>query len=108
MYYLKILAIAGIIFSPFSLSADHSGSITVLRATVDDAIHPVLQRNIILFQLSSTLHSNCTWLYIEKNNNYFASSLLSAQARNKNVRVWYDEVNHSGVLCKAYTIELAG
>lgn len=87
-------------------AASVMGTLTVFRATIDDAVHKVEERNIILFKMSSELHANCTWLFIPKDNNYFASTLLSAQARNKEIRVWYDQNNPIASICKAYTVEV--
>jgi len=63
---------------------------------------------MFFLKLSSALHSSCNWITVDPDNSYFASSLLSAQARSASVRIWYDETNSGpNKLCKANTIELA-
>ena len=101
-----MLAVVSIFFSPGASAADSTGQITLLRASSDSAQHPVSNRDIMIFKLSVSLHVNCTWLRLNSNNGYFASTLLMARSTEKLVRIWYDEANASGGICEAYTIEV--
>ena len=100
------LAVVSILFSVGVSAADTTGQITLLRATSDSTQHPAHNRDIMLFKLSVPLHVNCTWLRLTSNNRYFASTLLMARSTETSIRVWYDEINASGGVCEAATIEV--
>ena len=83
-----------------------TGKLTLVRATTLE--HPGSnenQKGIILFQMNTALNQNCPWLFIAGNNDYFASILLSAEARDETIKVWYETTPEGGI-CRAYTIEL--
>ncbi len=92
--------------SAFTMAASTTGNITLLQATIDDPIHSPDQQGIILIQLSTALHVNCAYLGLPKGNPYFASTILSAEARGKQVRIWYDENTPVSTICKAYTVQV--
>jgi len=89
-----------------SRAEDSVGIITKFRASTASTLNSAAQRGIIIFRLDTALDPRCTWIGLEKDNAYFASSLLSAHARSQKVRVWYDAANPMGSICWAYTLEL--
>ena len=100
------MAVVSMFLSVCVSAADSTGQITLLRASSDSTQHPASNRDIMFFKLSVSLHTNCTWLRLNSNNGYFASTVLMARATEKLVRIWYDEVGASGGVCEAYTIEV--
>lgn len=92
-------------YSAVSVAAHTGGYIDKVRATTDSTIHGVESRNVIQFKLKTAYSKSCIWLQVEKNNSYFVSNLLAAQARGKKITVWYDDAD--GQVCETYTIEIS-
>lgn len=103
---ILMLTVVSMFFSPGASAAESTGQITLLRATADSAQHPASNRDIMLFKLSVSLHTNCTWLKLNSNNGYFASTLLMARSAESLVRISYDEISASNGICEAATIEV--
>jgi len=94
-----------VLMSSEAMSASTSGEIKVLRATTSDVV--VSQQRMLFIKLSNAFHSACSWVTIGTDNSYFTSILLSAEARSKSVKIWYDETNPApGYLCTGNTIEI--
>ncbi len=106
MKNIKLILLCIIFMSaPFSAIASETiGKIKNLRASTEQ--HPSANsKGKMFFQLTTALHENCTWLYIDSGNSYFASALFSAEAKKQDVKIWYSTEVTNGQ-CKAYTIQL--
>lgn len=86
-----------------------SGKVAKLRTSSD--YHLSIQEHSELetiFQLSNGFQ-DCEWVGVNNKNVAFISILLSAEARGKNVRVWYYRDKFSpkwSNVCQAVTIEI--
>ena len=89
-----------------SHAADHTGEITQTMSATNE--HPNLtNQGIVQFRFEAAITTNCTWLYVDKDNATFVSYILSAQAQKIPVKVWYvDDKNTPTGSCLAYTIQL--
>lgn len=87
-----------------SVSADATGKLVNVRVTTNEHQNEST-RGLMIFKLTSAIHNDCPWLFIASDNQYFASVLLVAVAKDQNVKVWYNSTPEKG-LCRAYTVEL--
>ncbi|WMS88409.1 hypothetical protein [Pleionea litopenaei] len=106
LVFKSFTLMAFFLLSNHVLSESTEGKVSVLRATSDSTQHPVENRNVLLLKLDTPFHENCPWVMIKSNNDYFVSTILSAQSQNKTVKIWYDEVNKIAGVCEAYTVEM--
>jgi len=89
-----------------AIAAESTGVIDVIHATTNDAVDP-LQRNMLFVKLKGGFTGGCLWLTVAPDNAYFASALLSAEARGKSVTLYYNDAAPApGGLCIVNTLRI--
>lgn len=108
----QLILILFLFTSIFEVSAANSvnvkGKITALRTQTS---HHTIEatRGLVLVQLSTPLKGGCQWLSVEQGNTSTVSFLLSAQAQDRDITIWYyDDVKSKAwsTACQLVNIEL--
>ena len=110
MKFLCLLLLLSAFHANAATIADSEGTITKFRtsSSYDGSYIAAGLEPETLFTLSSE-HVGCSWLGIKSTDKSFLSTLLSAQAQKKSVKVWYYSDKKSPLwasVCQAITIEL--
>ena len=100
---MKGLIVAGLFVWSLFAQAAHAevvvGKIIKLRATTNT--HPTESaRNVVLLSIDTLASEECVWLTFDSSESAVLSMLLSAEARDSEVRVWYTPE------CEVFTAEL--
>ena len=85
-----------------------TGTIKAMRTQTSHHANTDSHGEVIL-QMSGSLEEGCNWLSVEKENTAAVSFLLSAQAQQKEITIWYyDDVKSAAwsSACQLINIEL--
>ncbi len=102
MLFLPVFSIAQ------AIEATGPGKITVIR--ILSVYHQYVPENQteIIFKISFS-HAGCDWLGVNNKDQAFVSMILSAEAQDKEIKVWYYSELKSPIwetVCQASPIEL--